>query len=684
MKPTTETHRLFEIARVALFEADISEVKTYLGTLHSEGVVDIRQHFTDHPESVVECYQRIKINHVNPALLGLYKAKSLEHLLANWRIIYGEETTTITRETIASLAEGRTTVEMEVANSTVEGDSLYVRLAWALTPGYEDTWGHVTIIATDITERKRAEEARGKTTHHVFTLMEYFPDPLSRVDREGRHLYVNPALTKHFGMTQEQFLGKSIPEMGITGLDEITNGFEYVLTHKRPLSREIHWENPIFENDTEVRQFPELDENGEVVSILTITRDITEQKRSEQKHENSRRLLQRVIDSVPVRIFWKDRDLRYLGANKLFAQDAGVQSAAELIGKTDFDLVWAQQAELYRADDRSVIETNSSKLNIEEPQTTPSGEVIWLRTSKVPLHDAMGQGFGILGVYDDITERKEAEHKIHQQNLQLVKSNRELAVARRQADESSKLKSQFLATMSHELRTPLNAIIGYSDIVLAGMAGELLKDQHDFHQRILANAEHLLSLINDILDLAKIEAGRMDVNQSPFNIKAWLDEIVMQVDGLAKGKGLRFEAVIDQRLPKVLVGDAGRIKQVVINLLSNAFKFTNEGHVKLDLRQNSKNSWTINVIDTGIGISPTAQEVIFDEFRQVDNSSTRKHGGTGLGLAIVRRFVLAMGGNIKVRSELGVGSTFTVFLPLIEPSSETQRLDADTFDNGVH
>ena len=261
---------------------------------------------------------------------------------------------------------------------------------------------------------------------------------------------------------------------------------------------------------------------------------------------------------------------------------------------------------------------------------------------------------------------EEAAKKIQAQNEMLVKSNRDLAVARRQAEEANKLKSQFLATMSHELRTPLNAIIGYADIVLAGMTGELTEEQNDFQQRILANAEHLLGLINDILDLAKIEAGRMEVVQEPFSASNLLDEIVLQTKGLADDKGLRFEANLDQRLPTTLVGDAGRIKQITLNLISNAIKFTDEGQVRVDFRWNARNSWAIVVTDTGTGISPTAQETIFDEFRQIDSSSTRKHGGTGLGLAIVRRFALAMGGNVKVSSKVGEGSTFTVLLPLVE------------------
>jgi signal transduction histidine kinase len=276
----------------------------------------------------------------------------------------------------------------------------------------------------------------------------------------------------------------------------------------------------------------------------------------------------------------------------------------------------------------------------------------------------------------EMAKAQAAAEKIQTQNEMLVTANRELAVARRVAEEANELKSQFLATMSHELRTPLNAIIGYADIVMAGMTGELTEEQLDFQQRILANAEHLLGLINDILDLAKIEAGRMEIIREPFNVSDLLQGITRQTEGLAAEKGLRLETDLDPRLPDTLVGDAGRIKQITLNLISNAVKFTDEGYVKIDFRQNGRKSWIINVADTGVGISPTMQQTIFDEFRQIDSSSTRKHGGTGLGLSIVRRFALAMGGNVKVSSKVGEGSTFTVLLPLVEETEMADSLKA--------
>ncbi len=260
-------------------------------------------------------------------------------------------------------------------------------------------------------------------------------------------------------------------------------------------------------------------------------------------------------------------------------------------------------------------------------------------------------------------ERRQIEQQVQRQNESLVKANRELAVARKQAEAANLLKSQFLATMSHELRTPLNAVIGYAQLQLAGMVGALSDEQYGFQERILANAQHLLGLINEVLDLSKIEAGRLDLAEKPFDLRACMAEIVFQNQVLAADKGLTFSLMTDERLPEMIVGDRGRIKQVIINLISNAIKFTDTGAITVDIVLYNKDNWRVTVTDTGTGIAPHLQETIFDEFRQAENGLER--GGTGLGLAIVRKLVLMMGGNIRLNSEVGVGSTFTVTLPLI-------------------
>lgn len=262
------------------------------------------------------------------------------------------------------------------------------------------------------------------------------------------------------------------------------------------------------------------------------------------------------------------------------------------------------------------------------------------------------------GLYTDL------EGQVQERTTELEQAMQDLEAARDEALEASRTKSAFLATMSHELRTPLNAIIGYTQMMAGGITGPMNEKQADYTERVLRNGQHLLLLINDILDLAKIEAGRMEIVDAPFDLRAWAEDTGKQVRGLADEKGIEFRMEIDEALPDVIVADADRLRQIALNLLSNAIKFTRVGHVDYTLKVAPDDRWQIVVTDTGIGIPSHKQETIFDEFSQVDNSSRREFGGTGLGLSIVRNLCLMMDGSARVSSTVNEGSTFTVTLPL--------------------
>ncbi len=250
----------------------------------------------------------------------------------------------------------------------------------------------------------------------------------------------------------------------------------------------------------------------------------------------------------------------------------------------------------------------------------------------------------------------------------------ELQRANDRAREASRLKSEFLATMSHELRTPLNAIIGFSDMLLMGMSGPLTEPQQHKVTRLQENGKRLLNLVNDVLDIARIEAGRAELVSEEFRPRIMAERVSEQMAVLAENKGLKFTTTIDPNLPPILVGDEKRLEQIIVNLISNAVKFTDTGEVKLAISAFTEvKAWEIVVEDTGVGIPPHALDVIFEEFRQVDGTSTRAYKGTGLGLAITRHLVTMMRGQIKVESELGVGSRFMVMLPMTHPASETQH-----------
>jgi signal transduction histidine kinase len=246
--------------------------------------------------------------------------------------------------------------------------------------------------------------------------------------------------------------------------------------------------------------------------------------------------------------------------------------------------------------------------------------------------------------------------------IQNARLFREIADKSEQLALASEHKSQFLANMSHELRTPLNAILGYSELMVDGIYGELPPRAAGVLERVQNNGKHLLALINDVLDLAKIEAGQLTLTLEDYAMPDVVRSVVSATEGLAGTKGLKFSADIMPGLPPGH-GDARRLSQVLLNLVGNAVKFTDEGEVAIGAMAENGN-FVLTVRDTGPGVSPEDQDKIFGEFQQVDNSNTRKKGGTGLGLAISKRMVEMHGGTISVESEVGHGATFRVVLPI--------------------
>jgi len=246
--------------------------------------------------------------------------------------------------------------------------------------------------------------------------------------------------------------------------------------------------------------------------------------------------------------------------------------------------------------------------------------------------------------------------------IENVRLFRELEAANRQLEASSRHKSEFLANMSHELRTPLNAIIGFSEVLIQRMFGELNAKQDEYLKDVYASGQHLLSLINDILDLSKIEAGRMELSPAPFHLPSAVENAVTLVKERAARHGIALQVDLDPQLGEI-VGDERKVKQVLLNLLSNAVKFTPEGG-RISLRASRQDrAVEIAVTDTGIGIAPEDQAAIFEEFRQVGSDETRKQEGTGLGLTLAKKFIELHEGRIWVESTLGIGSTFTFTLP---------------------
>ncbi|MEM6254222.1 MAG: ATP-binding protein [Cyanobacteria bacterium P01_D01_bin.156] len=401
-----------------------------------------------------------------------------------------------------------------------------------------------------------------------------------------------------------------------------------------------------------------------------------------ENEDFQKQLLQLVMDTLPQRVFWKDRNLNYLGCNKLFANDAGLMSPEEIVGKSDFELAWEKfTAEAYRTDDRAVIDEGIARINYEEPQVLEDGTTLWLQTSKIPLRSQTGEIIGVFGSYEDITSRKQAELSLKNLNEELeqrvVQRTSELYQAKEAADSANQAKSEFLANMSHELRTPLNGILGYAQILSRSqtLQGREREGVNIIHQC----GAHLLTLINDVLDLSKIEARKLELSPTALHLPALLQSVVEMCRIKAEQKGVDFIYQPNPRLPEGIKADEKRLRQVLINLLGNAIKFTEQGSVTLrvDVLSLSETHASIlfEIIDTGIGIAEENLSKLFDAFEQVGDEKKQSEG-TGLGLAISQRIVNLMESEIQIKSQFQTGSEFSfiVDLPLSKNWVSSQTL----------
>ncbi|MDB5846713.1 MAG: hypothetical protein JWP29_465, partial [Rhodoferax sp.] len=379
--------------------------------------------------------------------------------------------------------------------------------------------------------------------------------------------------------------------------------------------------------------------------------------------------LRRVIDLNRNRIFAKDLEGRFVLANQAMAEAYGTTVDA-LVGRHESEFnPDREQVRYFQATDRQVIESGQDLEIAEQQVGGHSGNARWVSTVKRPMLSEDGKTTILLGVSTDITERKAAEdelrqmaftleRRVEQRTLELQETNAKLVQARLDSDAASRTKSAFLANMSHEIRTPMNAIIGLNHLMTRETRDAMQRDRLD---KVGNAAQHLLQIINDILDISKIEAGKLTLDDAEFSLDELLSNVTELVATQARGKGL--ELIIDQdHLPHRLRGDPTRLSQILINLMANAVKFTDHGWVRLRgsvlAEQGDKVQLRFEIQDTGPGIPADRQHALFSAFEQADSSSSRRHGGTGLGLALSRQLARAMGGEAGVTSEVGVGSQF--------------------------
>jgi PAS domain S-box-containing protein len=399
----------------------------------------------------------------------------------------------------------------------------------------------------------------------------------------------------------------------------------------------------------------------------------------ELAHE--RYLLTSLMDTVPDAIYFKDTQSRFVRVNQATARRFGLEGPADAVGKSDFDLFTSEHASEAYSDEQQIIQTGRPVVNKEEKETWPDGRVSWVSTTKMPLRDPHGGIIGTFGVSRDITRRKQTEEELRQ--------------AKEEAEAASRAKSAFLAAMSHEIRTPMNGVLGMTELALSS---DLTAEQREHLELVKRSADSLLTVINDILDFSKIEADKVELEQAPFRLREVLGDLVGVLGLRAQQKGLELTCRIAPDVPDALVGDPVRLRQVLVNLIGNATKFTERGEVAVEVKREEgplaesaegaeRRQTTgqkqeagaplsfssasapsalsardvllaFSVRDTGIGIPPDMQQLIFEPFAQAEGRLTRQQEGTGLGLAIASRLVAMMGGRLQLCSEVGQGSTF--------------------------
>ncbi|HEY5118783.1 MAG TPA: PAS domain S-box protein [Anaerolineales bacterium] len=558
---------------------------------------------------------------------------------------------------------------------------------WAHLEGRASEDGQLCRVAVvDITERKKAEEETKLSASLIHSLSRYANDFIILLDENFRFLEVNERVVDYYGYTHEELIGMHASQLRSPDTkEEFNQQIKIAQVSGKALYETVHQrkDGSVFPVEISLHA---IDNDGKRF-YQAVIRDITERKQAEialkDRIEDLRRLATVVSDS-------NDAVILHDFEGKILAWNRG---AKETYGYTETEALGKNVREIVADADRDAalnliqrIQQGDIVKSFELRRITKDGRIldVWLTTTL--LTDEKGKPVAIATTERDITERKRAEEEVRELNTTLeqrvTERTGELVVAKDRAEEADRLKSAFLATMSHELRTPLNSIIGFTGIILQELAGPLNAEQRKQLEMVRDSGRHLLALINDVLDISKIEAGQLEVRSEPFDLRASIENVAGIVHPLAVKKGLDLHVELAPDIG-TFVSDARRVEQVLLNLLNNAIKFTERGKVTLtaEIAQGalcapnslpaSQSSATrqasvlrISVADTGIGIKPEDFTKLFLPFRQIDSGLTRQHEGTGLGLAICRRLADLLGGEIHATSEWGKGSVFTFTLPM--------------------
>ncbi len=520
-------------------------------------------------------------------------------------------------------------------------------------------------------EHRRTEEKIERAAEEWRTTFDSISDFVSIHGKDYKVVRVNRAFADAVKMKPGELIGKLCYEL-VHGTKEPHPDCPFKQVQKTKKPSTVEYFEPSLGMHVQASISPIINEEGEFAGTVHIIKDITARKQAEEALRESQEFAKNIIDSSLDMIVAVDNERRITEFNHA-AEDAFGYHREEVLGK-NANLLYAEPKEGLAIHKQTIMSGHHVReiLNRHRNGKTFPG----LLSSSV-LRDSSGEVVGVMGVSRDVTERKlaeetlqkahdELEQRVEERTADLAIANEQLEKAKEVAEVATRAKSDFLANMSHELRTPLNAIIGFSEILSDQTFGELNQKQLKYTNHVLTSGHHLLALINDILDLSKVEAGKMELERSTVAIKSLLEDSLVMI----KEKAYKHGISLDLRIPDELSdlkfqADERKLKQIMFNLLSNAVKFTPDGGTITVESKQKKGESIVAVSDTGIGIKHEDLERVFGEFEQIDSTHARQQQGTGLGLALTRRLVELHGGRIRAESEgEGKGSTFTFVIPI--------------------
>jgi two-component system, sensor histidine kinase and response regulator len=548
--------------------------------------------------------------------------------------------------------------------------SLWANVAISLARDARGQPAFLLASIEDIDARKGAEQELRASNAMFEAALANMSDAVCITDADGDFVRINASFASFYRFGSPLECARSLAEL-TEKITRRTSDGALVPIEDWPIARALRGETAVAveylleRNATGERWVgssnfaPIRDAAGAVTGAVVTTRDITQKKAVETALTESGRRLSLFFEHAPAALALFDREMRYLAVSRKWRRDHSAMG--ELIGRSHYELFPDQTPERWVEAHRRGLAGEIVR-NDEDYFLRPDGTLIWIRWELYPWRQADGSVGGIAIFSEDITALHDASVRLRELNADLerrvVERTEELSDARERAEEASKAKSAFLANMSHEIRTPLNAIIG--------LAGQMLREASSEREirrlvEIDRAGKHLLSVINDVLDLSKIEAGRFELEEGCFDLSQLLDYVRSMIAASANEKGITIEIDTDA-MPLWLRGDVVRLRQALLNYATNAVKFTERGRIELRAsllsRDNDMVVARFEARDTGVGIESDAIPRLFNAFEQADLSTTRRYGGTGLGLAITRRIAELMGGEVGVESEPGVGAAF--------------------------